>query len=389
MTDEKTFKKSQLAEVIGQPNKVNGVWIADIHTLHPRTPTSHILGNMSTMFYKDIDLSKVNLVIFGGDVFHQLANNTKDPDFLKIMEWFNEFFSRCVLYNTSVYILEGTSSHDWGQAKHLDIWKPAGATIRYIDKVEVVRDHNLGLDILFVPDNMATISTDEIWNMVVKAMSEAGVEMVDITALHGAFDYQLPPLARKHCHNQKNYESITRYVIYAGHVHIASSNGLVKVCGSFDRTAHGEEHPKGAFLFSIDKANKKFSNEFYHNKNALPYITFNLTKETTSEELHLMVEKVIPNIKIMGSHFRFKGGSPSIVNGFVDRLREQYPYFVFQVDNEVDTAEVDDTLFSSSEYEAIELKKENLSQVLFETSPFDGMSEEEIAYLKEVLKEYR
>lgn len=388
MTDETIFKKNSITEAIGQPDKVAGVWIADIHLLHPRTPTTHILGNMSTMFYKDIDLAKVNLIIFGGDIFHQLADNAKDPNFLKIMEWFQEFFSKCVAFNISVYILEGTSSHDWGQAKHLDIWKPSGAMIRYIDKVEVVRDHNLGLDILFVPDNMATVPTDEIWNMAVSALATAGVEMVDITALHGAFDYQLPPPARKHCHNQKNYESITRYVIFAGHVHIGSSNGLVKVSGSFDRTIHGEEHLKGAFIFQIDKLKKKFTNEFYNNKNALPYITFYLTPETTSEELHQRTEKVIPNIKIMGSQFRFKGGSAGIVNGFVDRLREQYPYFVFQTDNEVSTAEVDDTLFSSSEYEAIELVKENLPQVLFDTAPYEGVDEEEMAYLAEVLKEY-
>lgn len=369
--------------------KIMGIWLSDIHLLHQRTPTTHILNNMSTLFFNKVDMGKLDLVIFGGDIFHRLAENTKDPDFLKIMEWFKKFFGKCVEHNVSVYILEGTSSHDWGQAKHLDIWKPKGSNIYYIDKIEVIKDRNLGLDILFVPDNMAVLPTTEIWNLVVKALAESGLDKVDITALHGAFDYQLPPPARKHTHNQENFESITKYAIYAGHIHIGSTNGKVKVSGSFDRISHGEEHPKGAFIFTIDKDKELLHNEFYENTNALTYVTFKLTPQDTLDEIRAKVERRLREEKMMGARFKLQGGSPDVVNGYIDRLKEQYPYFSFEADNEVDDSiVVDSTLFDKHAYTGVEINKENITTMLVNREVMVIESEEEEDYLKEVLKEY-
>lgn len=389
MVDEDIFKLNKASSAMGVTKPVRGIWITDNHLLNPRSPTTKILANMSEFFYNKVDLSVIDVIIFGGDIFHQLAENTKDPDFLAAMEWFKGLFNRCVKTNTSIYILEGTSSHDWGQAKHLEIWKPVGSDIHYIDKVSVVRDAKLGLDILFVPDNMGTISTEEIWERVVKAMAEAGIDKVDITAMHGAFDYQLPPPARKHCHNQKSYESITKFVIYAGHVHTPSVNGKIRVSGSFDRIAHGEEHPKGAFIFKIDKAKGIFENEFYHNKNALPFITFNLNESSTLDDIHNLTDKTIREMKIMGAWFKFKDGPHEVVNAYVDRLKEQYPYFNFEVSNKVNNSvTVDDGLFIDKNYNGVELTKENISELFFKEPIFSDLDQEELDYLKEVFEEH-
>lgn len=389
MADENILKKNEVTLAMEKDKVINGIWISDNHLLNPRSPTKGILANMSEFFYNQVDLTSINLIIFGGDVFHQLAENTKDPEFLAVMEWFKEFFLKCLKYDISVYILEGTSSHDWGQAKHLDIWKPVGSNVHYIDKVTVVKDRKLNISILFVPDNMGTISTDQIWEKVITELASSGLSKVDITAMHGAFDYQLPPPARKHCHNQNNYESITTFVIFAGHIHTPSSNGKVKVSGSFDRIAHGEEHPKGAFIFKLDKTRNKFTNEFYHNKNALPFITFNLWKDITLDELHSLVDKKISETRIMGAWFKFKDGPHEIVNAFVERLKDQYPYFNFEVSNKVDNViTIDDALFDDTNYKGSEINKDNITDLLFKQSDFDNCSEEELDYLKEVFKEH-
>ena len=44
------------------------LWTSDQHNIHPRTPTNHILNNMSDFYYKQHDLSKIALAIFGGDM---------------------------------------------------------------------------------------------------------------------------------------------------------------------------------------------------------------------------------------------------------------------------------------------------------------------------------
>ena len=35
------------------------LWTSDQHNIHPRTPTNHILNNMSDFYYKQHDLSKI------------------------------------------------------------------------------------------------------------------------------------------------------------------------------------------------------------------------------------------------------------------------------------------------------------------------------------------
>ena len=228
------------------------LWNSDQHTLHQTTPTEHILGNLSTFYYKDHNLADVQLVIKGGDLMDRLVD-ARDKNLLKVKGWSHTFLHRCHENDVAVLLLEGTDTHDWGQPKHLETQAPEGMDFRYVDtlRIEFYPKFN-NLSILCVPDNMGAYTKDEVWEMALAELAKHNLKKVDIIAFHGAWDFQLPPAARgKHTHNQDRWESICEMLILSGHIHTPAQEGKVHCSGSFDRVAHGEEHPAGTGLFAL------------------------------------------------------------------------------------------------------------------------------------------
>ena len=137
-------------------NKViNMLWSSDHHTLHNKTPTTHILKNMTDFHMVSNNLANQDLVMFGGDLLDRLVDNA-NPEFVKVLDWMDNFLTECDKYGVVVRFLEGTSSHDWGQQKHIRHNLLPNLNSKYIDQitVEVIEELN-NLSILYVPDNLS------------------------------------------------------------------------------------------------------------------------------------------------------------------------------------------------------------------------------------------
>lgn len=339
------------------------LWSSDHHTLHANTPTRHILGNLDTFLFKDHDLAKVDIALFGGDFFERLVERN-NPDMYRVEEWAQRALLKFKQNNVIAIWLAGTESHDRGQPAHLKFVAPEGLDFRYIDTLCIETFPQLdGLTIMFVPDNMGALTPDEIWEKALQVLRASGLDKVDLIAFHGAFEFQLHAKARHKAHVLERWETIVKYAIFAGHIHKPVQKGKLYTSGSFDRDKHGEEHPKGGYCVDLDVKTGKFNPVFWENKNALPYVTMNVTPELTPEQLVADVHAFIKARKFpIGSHLRIMGGLADVVNPVVTVLSREYPHLHIKSENEMaQEVLLDDELFDSTVYEGVTLTPGNLA----------------------------
>lgn len=366
------------------------LWSSDHHTVGRSTPTRHILGNLDTFLFKDHNPDNVDLVIFGGDFFETMVERP-NPDMYRVEEWATKSFKKFKKKSTTVIFLAGTQSHDMGQPAHLKFNAPEELDFRYIDTlcIETYPQHD-GLTIMYVPDNMGTMTPDEIWEKALSVLGAANLKEVDLVCFHGAFEFQLHPKARHKAHVLERWESIAKYAIFAGHIHKPVQLRKLYTSGSFDRDKHGEEHPKGGYCIDLDLKTGVFNPVFWENKNAMPYVTMTVTPEITPEDLVGDIHQFIKVRKLPhGAHLRIKDGVADVVNPVISVLKNEYPHLHFKSENQLaGGVEVDEELFDSTVYEGVSLIKDNIGQSLMPEIEAKleklGISREEaLAVLKE------
>jgi hypothetical protein len=346
------------------------LWSSDHHTFHQTTPTGHVLNNLTVFLRKDHDLGKVDMVTFGGDFFERMVE-LPHTDTHVVFDWAKTFLAYAYKANPHITIvwLAGTSSHDWEQPRHFLNLAPEGMDVRYIDTLSIVTyEHLDGLTVMYVPDNMGALTPDEIWERAVQVLNEAGLEQVDQIHFHGAFEFQLLPKLRHKCHNLERWESITKYCILAGHIHTPVQKGKLYTSGSFDRTKHGEEHPKGGYCIDFDLKTEYFEANFWENKGALPYLTMNVDSEITADDLITDIHAFIKKRNLpRHSHIRVMGGSAMVVNPVISMLSKEYPQFTLKAQNEKNEDEIlEEALFSTATYNGVSLTKASLPDSVFE-----------------------
>lgn len=374
-------------------NKViNMLWSSDHHTLHNKTPTTHILNNMTDFHMVSNNLANQDLVMFGGDLLDRLVDNA-NPEFVKVLDWMDNFLTECEKYGVVVRFLEGTSSHDWGQQKHIRHNLLPKLNSKYIDQitVEVIEELN-GLSILYVPDNLSgTYSPDQIWELALEELAKHDMVKVDIVAMHGGFTVQLPKPAWRHAHLLERWKTIVKYCIFAGHIHTPYQDSVLKTGGSFDRTRHGEEHPKGALVAKLDQTKEEIDVRFWENKNALPYCTLQLDPELSIEETIKLIYGYIKNKRFPPhSQIKFSGGLGHVINPIVNTLTSEYPLLGFSAENiNKEDQLVDEDMYDNKVYEGVSINKENIHKTLFpeveDVFVALNVSEKEV---KSVLKEF-
>lgn len=346
--------------MINSPKKIRMLWSSDHHTLHEGTPTVHILSNLGEFFYKYNSLAETDIVVFGGDFFHKLVDASNSS--MRLCEyWINKFLIRCAENNVVVRVLEGTSSHDWEQPEIFQILSPDNLDLKWVKELSIERIEKLDMTVLYVPDNMGGKKPEVIWDEVIDLLTKHNLEKVDFIFFHGSFKYQLDERFSKHSHDEKLWSTIVNYYIFAGHIHKPSECGPIRCSGSFDRTGHSEEHPKGGYIVDYFPDDKKCTATFYENKKALPYITLRITPETTTEELNdklgFLMDKRYPK----ASHFWIRGGNPLVVNPIIQFFKQQYPQYDFKKENIVThEAVIDDELYTEDLYSGITLTKDNI-----------------------------
>ena len=343
-----------------------GVQTTDQHCLHPHTPTRHILANLDNFYYKHLNLDEVDFNVLTGDFFHDLAS-ANDPNMLLCQRWIKKHLQICHDKKVHVRILEGTSSHDWGQPELFDILKPKDTPyIKYINTLSIEYIPELDINVMYVPDNFGHTSTEIIYEQALKLLASHNLKQVDFILLHGGFDYQLPPIANKNgsLYDSIKWSALAKHAIFSGHIHKPSQKLNIHCAGSFDRTAFGEMHPKGAYQFWWGK--DKFKAEFWENKNALIYDKILINREMSSKQIQKELNTYLAKNPPKNTHIRLVGGLATTTAGIINDYKEQYPMYFFDVDNvKEDNIEIDDTLYTPEMYKGVALTETNLVDSLF------------------------
>lgn len=346
--------------------KFNGIITTDHHTLHPNTPTRHILKNLDDFYYKANNLSEIDLSVLCGDFFHDLAP-ANDPNMLLCQRWIKKHLQICHERKVYVRILEGTSSHDWGQPELFDILKPKDSPyIKYINTLSIEYIPELDINVMYVPDNFGHTSTEIIYEQALKLLAEHNLTQVDFIFLHGGFDYQLPPIANKggNLYDSVKWSKLAKHAIFSGHIHKPSTKDNIICVGSFDRTAHGEMHPKGGYQFTFNK--DEFEAHFWENRSALIYDKILINKEMDTKEISKELNRYLAKNPPKNTHVRLVGGLSSITGPLINDYKERFPQYHFDLDNvKEDNIEIDDTLYIPEMYKGIALNKTNLKESLF------------------------
>lgn len=341
---------------------------SDWHTCHRRTPTAHIIKNVERWFYTDVDLNKVDLIVNIGDVFDKYVENDNE-DFLYTLDHWKKFGKKAAKAKTIVRLVEGTTLHDWRQSRYIQLaMDEENVDFKYIDKIEIeIFTQFNNLSVMYVPDNMAAKTPDEIWEIALTVLNANGLKKVDLIFIHGGFYFQLPEKGRKHAHMEERWESIVNIGIFNGHIHIPAFNGnMIRTNGSFDRIRHGEEHPKGGWDATIDTTTKKMEATFYENVNALPYTTIDINILDLPEHVVNKVKKLLQSRKWpKHSQFRIAGGSRAVVGPIVSSLSNEYPDYGFVEKSETDDVIIEQELYEKSDYVSVALTPANLFSYLY------------------------
>ena len=337
-------------------------WHSDEHTLHPHTPTAHILKNI-TLTRKDAGESTIDFEAWGGDLCHS-DTETSDPNYIYLQHWVKEYLAECHEKKRIVRILAGTFSHDRNQPEMFEILKPKGSPyIKYVDTLSIEYIPDFNIHILYVPDNFGRKPKSEIYDEAIALISAQGLKQVDFIFLHGAFDFQLPQLdATKHdMYDSKIWSKLAKKVILTGHIHKPSQKYNIYSSGSIDRTAHGEMHPKGAYnVFFNDE---RVECHFVENKNALIYDTLTITPETTEREIHALLDKYLEKIPMQGANIRLKGGIGEVVRPILEMYSEHYPQYHFDSKNAIEKGvQINEVLYEPENFQGIVLSPDNLKE---------------------------
>lgn len=312
-------------------SKLQIACFGDVHTGHPKTPTTHILRNLRIAFPDSPRTGDLDIIFIEGDFFDRLLN-FNDPNVHEIKYWIAEFLRMCKARDILVRVLEGTPSHDWRQPRHfitINETSNIGADVKYIDELCIEHIDRFDIDVLYIPDEWR-VTCDETWKDVVKELARKGLSQVDYAVMHGTFPHQMPKNLHHQLdmHDPNRYLSIVRKYIFVGHIHFHSIWDRIIGAGSFDRTAHGEEMPKGHVRVTVQDGCDDVV-EFIENKHAMRYITIDCTG-ILAEDLNALVSKAVEDLP-PDSHVRLKAMRGEAAMAAKDHFEERYPLLFWTI----------------------------------------------------------
>lgn len=360
---------------------------SDLHLGVRRNDTRKMVQALRKAIFDNELLSFVKLLVFAGDVFDRLLSLNEDC--VRDIDLFIvDVLRECTKHQVVLRVLEGTPSHDARQNCRFTILKEAlGIELdyEYHDTVQIEYIASLGIHVLYIPDD-AHADTEQTQRVVQELLKSRSLKQVDLSVMHGYFQYQLPYDTKPGSyHDIEYYSQITKYWITIGHVHTRSMNGKVLAQGSFDRITHGEEEDKGFVLASINEHPQAW---FIDNPHAHVYKTINITDQETSQALK-NIDQALQHLPD-GSRIRLQMNKDHPLNEGIKELMLQYPKMhwskLIKSKEEPTVAEkiLDDRL---STYQSLKIDQSNIHSLVQERLKSklpQEMTEKVIERLKEV-----
>lgn len=266
----------------------------------------------------------VDILFLAGDVWDQLGQVPSD-EVSKVLFWIVCLLSLCKRMGIIVRVLEGTPGHDMKQSRlflTVNDMLENPVDLKHVTTLSIERIESLGLDVLYVPDRWADHS-DDTYQQVTALLNKHGLDKVDIACMHGAFEYQIPKSHETHV--EQRYLDIVRHYIFIGHVHIFSTYDRIISHGSFDRTGHGYETPKG-FIKAKVFYDGTHTFEFIVNKGAKLYLTLDVSTQTNDEVHKHISAQTWPN----DTYLALKMSAEQALSGLLKSLAVAFPQWNFK-----------------------------------------------------------
>lgn len=360
--------------------------LSDIHLGDNKNTTGNIINNLLLYFKENHKLfSKLDIIIVAGDIFHKLLMTNSD-DYKLAMNWLLMLSSYCNTHKIKLRILEGTKSHDWGQGNILETinkYNMGDIDFKYIDTLHIENMHDIGLSILYVPDEYKHKASDT-YTEVKALLKDNNMDKVDIAVMHGQFHYQLPMVKLESSHEEDLYHEIVKYYISVGHIHTHSVNNRILAQGSFDRLTHGQEEPKGAIYISINNITEEAEWRFIENKNAL---TFKTLRYLDNDEIDMdKLDKDIKSLK-PGSYVRIIVNVDNPVLGNKKDIRKRYLGYNIDIETERQIKDTDSyiDILDMPHIDSFHITKDTIVELMdIEMSKYNFTTIENNIYRKEL-----
>jgi len=346
-------------------NYINFVVLSDLHLGHRRNSATEIIKNLNREFSEE-KIAELDMIVFAGDLIDHLLTSL---EIIEIDIWFMSFSKRCKRQDVTVFILEGTPSHDWKQAARFaqlnEKLAQYGAHLVYIKDLTIWYEEKFDMNFLFVPDEWSIRSEDTL-AQVKELLRKKGIDQVDYAFLHGNFDYQIDSFMNIPRHDSEEYLKLVKHLLFIGHIHTRSSYKRIYAQGSFDRLGHNEEEPKG-YLKVRGYQDGHHEVEFIENTGAKKFITLDCIG-LDLEKTYRKIEKETGELP-HGSYVRIKAQSAHPVFSNMDEILRKYPHCVWSKHpiNEANEKENQKYLFSLTEkYTPVEINEKNIKSLLLE-----------------------
>lgn len=356
-----TSKVTELAQLVTKnPNRIRILQTGDIHLCHRRTPTANILRTLNYMFFENESLKDVDLIILAGDVWDALTSQSHADAELS-RQWIRLFVEACSQNDVILRVMEGTPDHDRNQSREF-ILHQTGCDVKYIETLCIERIERLGLDILYIPDEIR-INHEEIWKATCEVMAEANLTRVDLAIMHGAFDFHFPPGMNIPAHDTSRYSGLVKHAVLVNHIHKAAHKEKVWGPGSPDRLAHNEEGPKGYHRITLCYPEDRMELQWVENPFAWTYRAINVRGKELNEIIQLakLTAAGIPP----GSWVRLDFGDPTVMSGALHMLRVEFPHVQWEIKNEKKKGVVaDKTIYKQERYTGVQITRDNVHGVI-------------------------
>lgn len=332
---------------------VNIVHLPDLHLGHPKVNAAEVHTHLARYVYPE--LRKCNLLVIGGDFFHDLIGLNSGAGYHAI-SIIDELIDMALTHHFYIRIVRGTVSHDRMQNRAFirtnrsSTYEDGTGKIRYkdednewvpfseekIDGKPVVGFYNtvsvetdlLGMNLLFIPDDMPY---DNVMDHIKEAMRKAHVSQIDLVISHGYFKHLLPLGIPKIPKNTLDWNEMKDFVVGCvlnGHVHSPSVYERVVSGGSFERMQHGEEEDKGFFTIKYDKESHKVQFKFHVNPDALFFKTIRLDgdKETNIEKYKKEIKELMGKAsRLTPVHIRIVTEDMLLKQSLIEYTKNTYP----------------------------------------------------------------
>ena len=286
LTTAKTFNRSEISRGLEKiyhiPPKPLDVCrilvLSDVHLLHRRVPTWHIIEVLKEKIISGGET--LDAIYIAGDLFDdsRYLRQDESQEAVGFLTWLLEW---CRSTKTALRIIEGTPSHDHGQSKVVEALNiTVGVDCLYLAGIGVFYDEAIKATVGWVQDEYKDRVAVNTEAEMAELTATRGLEKVDFFFMHGCFKFQVP-IESPHWFDEDFWISRCRLGIYIGHDHREKVFSLIRVMGSVDRLAHGENEDKGMTL--VDFTPTVARNYFLVNQAACPMRAVEANEDYTAQ----------------------------------------------------------------------------------------------------------